>query len=498
MAILYFDGFENGILSSGVTQTGPYNAISGTVSIQSSVKRTGEYALRSNPTTTAVGYVVLSRLNSSGQMRTSQYLTNDVYVKFHFRADTFPAGASSEPIIEFRNSGGIKARLLLHGSGFFFSQNASGVTTLIGTKIISPGTWYQLELRCGTGAASAFTLDIDGVSDINGTQNNSGLQHTFIRLGKAANVGGNSVDFYYDDLIVSDTEFIRGACYRQDVDGNALEQDWAGDYTDIDETPRDNDTTYIDTDGSVPKESWFELEPTLSAGIPTGFAISGVITSACMRRSGAADNVLILMGARHGGVEDLSTGTNPNNATTHEEFLYLSAVNPNTGEAWLRKELDSTEIGLLHSTGAQATRCSRLCLYVWVSETEVSEGPNFIKIKNNVEVPTNATHYMSIRHDTAELTREDWTMVLFKNGEEVRDIAIEVVERPERTYTFSFQNDGTHESQWSLLVYETDLDTPTYAEMWMVKKKIVEQAVRQIQARQDSDGGFFQTSQGGG
>jgi len=127
-----------------------------------------------------------------------------------------------------------------------------------------------------------------------------------------------------------------------------------------------------------------------------------------------------------------------------------------------------------------------------------SSGPNFIKIKNNVEVPAKATHYMTIRHDTADLTRADWTIQLFKNGEEIRDIAVDVIENSERTYTFSFQNDGTHDSQWSLLVYETALDTPTYMEMWIVKKKIVEQTVRQIQARQDSDGGFFQTSQGGG
>ena len=83
---------------------------------------------------------------------------------------------------------------------------------------------------------------------------------------------------------------------------------------------------------------------------------------------------------------------------------------------------------------------------------------------------------------------------LYKNGERTIDVAVEVVENPDGFYTFSFDNDGTDEATWTLIVYQTSSGTLKFGESWKVRKRTVELNVKQIRSRQDSEGGFFKSS----
>ena len=121
-----------------------------------------------------------------------------------------------------------------------------------------------------------------------------------------------------------------------------------------------------------------------------------------------------------------------------------------------------------------------------------SKGPQLIE--NEVELAPKQTHYMVVGHKTAAVAPSGWTIYLFKNGERVTDIEVNVVENPEKIYTFSFQNDGTHDSQWQLVVYETASSGTKYAMAWKVYKKIIEQSVKMMRSRLDSEGGFFSQS----
>ena len=84
-------------------------------------------------------------------------------------------------------------------------------------------------------------------------------------------------------------------------------------------------------------------------------------------------------------------------------------------------------------------------------------------------------------------------MYLYKNGELVLDIPIEVFESPATSgiYTFSFANDGTHESTWTLIINDSGASDYWYHETWEVRKKITENTVKQLRSRQEGDGGFF-------
>jgi hypothetical protein len=111
------------------------------------------------------------------------------------------------------------------------------------------------------------------------------------------------------------------------------------------------------------------------------------------------------------------------------------------------------------------------------------------------EVKALGTHYMIFPYSVSGLTLGYWTTVLLKNGERLTDVAIECRENPTGVYTFSFDNDGDDEAQWSLVVYETSGTTGLkFGQSWTVRKRIVEQNVKQIRSRMDSDGGYFQSS----
>lgn len=108
------------------------------------------------------------------------------------------------------------------------------------------------------------------------------------------------------------------------------------------------------------------------------------------------------------------------------------------------------------------------------------------------DITSKGTHYMSFYHSASGVTRGSWTLVLLKNGEENRDVEINIMERPNNYYTVSFKNDGTNNSIWQVFAKEPSVEK-VYTESWRVKDKTLENNVQQIRSRMDSDGGYFST-----
>ena len=97
---------------------------------------------------------------------------------------------------------------------------------------------------------------------------------------------------------------------------------------------------------------------------------------------------------------------------------------------------------------------------------------------------------MSFYHSTSGVTFGTWTLKLLKNGEENRDTEISVSEPITNYYVISFKNDGTKDSIWQIFAKEPSVEK-VYTESWRVKDKSLENDVKQIRSRMDSDGGFF-------
>lgn len=105
-----------------------------------------------------------------------------------------------------------------------------------------------------------------------------------------------------------------------------------------------------------------------------------------------------------------------------------------------------------------------------------------------MDMTAGATHYMTFPHQNAGVAFANWTRTLFCNGQQRPDIHIEMREQPTGVYIFSFVNDSTDESIWTLTVWETLLSSSKYVECWRVKQPIVEQNVKQIRARAQARG----------
>lgn len=99
---------------------------------------------------------------------------------------------------------------------------------------------------------------------------------------------------------------------------------------------------------------------------------------------------------------------------------------------------------------------------------------------------------MTFPHTSSGLVRGDFTFILSKNGEVVKSVAVELREIADSVYVASFENDGDDYANWNLIAFETASPTRKYIESWQVRKKTMEQMIKQIRARQDSDGGFLQ------
>jgi len=101
------------------------------------------------------------------------------------------------------------------------------------------------------------------------------------------------------------------------------------------------------------------------------------------------------------------------------------------------------------------------------------------------------THYMVFPCGTTGLVRDDFNITVLKDDEVRADVAVEVEEVASGIYSASFVNDDTDKTTWTLIMSVIAAPNTKYIESWQVRKKTIDQNVKQIRSRQDSDGGFF-------
>jgi hypothetical protein len=248
MAILHFTGFETG---SGLEDIN--GSVTGTGSIQSSIKRTGTYALQINPLTTGVGHFNLRKLSTGTGSHSTNFDVATTYTRFYLYIATLPAANSEEFFTARTNADGVKLALRLNSAGNVLAYDTTGTNLLAtGSTVLGLGQWYRIEVQCGTGGAATYTVKIDGTQEFTGTGDLNATNNGRVTLGKRANRNGQTVDFYYDDLSVSDSAFPgAGACkvMRVSADGNyttwTIGAGAGSDWENIDEIPPDDDTTYL-------------------------------------------------------------------------------------------------------------------------------------------------------------------------------------------------------------------------------------------------------------
>ncbi len=187
---VFLTGFEYGVATPNVNGGGLFNTITGSPGIQSTVKNTGNYALRLNPS--GAIYTVFKNLASP----------NIVVGRLYFRYNSWP-GIDNE-IVYVPVAAGVNLAIKLNVTtkklfARFWSTSSSSdhATTL------SLNTWYRLDFRFDSSTGtSKIDFKLDDVALTQFTLSQTATTFSSIALGPS---NSDTMDLFIDDVIVSTT-----------------------------------------------------------------------------------------------------------------------------------------------------------------------------------------------------------------------------------------------------------------------------------------------------
>ena len=366
MAFRNICGFETGNASEAFQALGTY-------SIQSTTKRTGNYALRVNPVTTGTGYFSLAGLAATGGI--GDIGSTETYMAFYFRVAAAPAANDEEFALLNLSGSPNNNNALRLTSGRVIKFYSGDGTTLIatGSTVLALDTWYRIELWIGSGdgagATDNYELRINGATEFSGTMQFGGAGATAVAfyLGKVNNKNGQSVDFYYDDVAVSNSGWVgHGKVSILKPNGAGSYTDWTGTYADVDEVPHDSDTTYLTSSTSGQAET-VALDSAATSGVDG--AIGTVKAVAIVRDEGGASAIQVRL--RSGTTDSDTTSADP--GTSYVALCKMYDVNPADSAAWESADIDGIEAGV-ENNASVAARCTAIYAMVW-STGQVASKP---------------------------------------------------------------------------------------------------------------------------
>lgn len=417
MALINTIGFETGSLTNAQEQE--IFGITGTGSIVSSPvsPRGGVYAFRSNPTTTNTGFVAVVGNSSGGQPSAFNQAT--IYNSFDFRADTLPASAS-EIIFLARNTANVeKIYLRINSDGTLAIYDNTDTLVATGTTVLSASTWYRIGIRFGTGATSTYDLEIDDVSELTGTGAFGTTNSGSIRLGKVGNRNNNTVDFFYDNVVIDNERFhndIGITAAVASADGSTMQ--WTGgtnasNYLEVDEIPPDT-TTYVMTTGAAADLALFVTQSLATKSL-TGVPVTALKSFTAVREDTATTSAV--SGRIKSGATNSDTGA-LNAAVTPQTQMRLLENDPNIANAaWDQNTTDLVEIGSIEANAVLTRNLSDIKMIMHmpvdadfpdVGNHALARGGAVTTITSNSLVlsgnPNRKVVILSVIHGTSNLT----------------------------------------------------------------------------------------------
>jgi len=363
-------GFEEGSLGTAACCAGCTGS-SGTISVQSTTVRSGGFALRANPTTTATGLVRLMPLDARGMFHPNATFGATTYTRFYFRLGTLPA-TNSEPFIRFSDNGtNPKFTYYVNSSGNILAYNSSGtlVETSIGT--ITTGVWYKIDIETRSGAGStAYKLEVDDVTFLSGSAAQAAANVGILFVGKVINANSQTVDFYYDDMLVDNAaKPLPGAVVRLIPNAAGDTNNWTAgtapsDYTQCLEVPTDSNTSYVKKSATSSQSFNFNFQSTADVGIPSDAIINGMKTWSYVVATSAtatADAPVLTCGGSTNTTTTVNFGADPN------VYYCRSIVNSTcagTSLAYTASDIDSLLLGHTDTSASADVRVSTTYLMV--------------------------------------------------------------------------------------------------------------------------------------
>lgn len=373
MARLWTCGAELQSATSGVE----WDTTTGTVSISTSIKRSGAASIRCNPTAGTGFLAHRYRADGTGRVFFRMYL----YIATAPSADT-PILAQSDGSAHFPQVVLSTTRTL---------QMHNGTTTFgSASSALSVGVWYRVELDYNDAVAGNTTgLYVDGVlvSSASGPDLAGG---GIVRVGPAATC---TTDLYFDDIAVNDSTGTAQAGLPGSGKVVHLWPDSAGDnnawavgaggtagtsnnFTRVNEIPPDI-TSYNTRTSGQPIDD-FNVGSSAGAGLDPADAVTlvavGQRAGATANTAAAARQDILRIKGQASGTVVTATAIPVHAATgafvTHQAgaaasfpktYRLTAYGNPQTGAAWTAAGLDSMQIGVQpNSSSTTEVRVSSL------------------------------------------------------------------------------------------------------------------------------------------
>jgi hypothetical protein len=364
MAIVNFSGVESGSIEAGST-VGEFLTASGSVALETTIVHSGSYSVRCNPTGTALGYMGFGTISTAGVHNNSSDV-NTAYVQFWFRYATKPA-SGREPIFgAFDVANTSKAHVCLDSNGLLSFLDKNGTLVATGSTVLAANTWYRIEVKVSTGTGNQpYEVRINGVSELSGDANQGTNANGSWRFGKSGDLNGQTVDLYYDDMIVDNAAYPGGDVSIKVITPNAngSTMSWSAgtnssDYQEVDEVPF-NDADYVQSPTSGnPNIGLFQMTDTGSVGINgTILSLKGYIRT---RENTSVTSAVKLRIKSGSSTQDTSTR---NGTTTVAVQQLIANTDPATSAAWTQGGIDSVEIGAVEDN-AVATRLTSVMGHV--------------------------------------------------------------------------------------------------------------------------------------
>lgn len=339
--------FGGGEMSSG--SLGDWRASGGTVSFtETGTKESGGFSMRTNPTTTAVGWFRLGSWSATGAA--GDFSVTTAYVCAAYNAGTLPASLNEE-IFESLNGGSARkmsSRITSAGQIIVYDKDTLPLAT--SSTSLSTGTWYRLCWKVPNGTSAGWEMRISSgdtvLETMSGTGNFLANNAVNVSFGKIINQNGNTVNYYWDNAVVDDTAYPAGTSIvlLQKPNANGGTQQWlmgtnSSDFNEVDEIPSDSDTTYVKSTGVILDLACFNVQDAATVGI-TG-TISSVKASSIIREDAAGTSSYILR-LRSGASDSDTTGSDPGTSYTNRQKVVNT--DPATSVAWTLSGVDGVQV----------------------------------------------------------------------------------------------------------------------------------------------------------
>lgn len=369
MAIVQFTGFE--INSSGPFDT---DALDSTCSVQSSIVRTGNYAMRCNCITTQQGNAAIRPYGSTGGFVNASVATS--YVQFYFRYATKPA-SNYERIFYCQDGDTPNAKLsiLLDSAGKLRLLDKSNAQIgSAGATTLSADTWYKINVKIGTGASAAYELKINDVTELSGTADLHTGNATGIYMGKFADLNSQTVDFYYDDVVWDDAAYPAGNAEVKLLlpVANGSTMSWTNgtntsDYTQVDENPPDVADYIMSLTSGAPQIALFDMESCASKSV-TGTILSVKLLTQTRENTNVTSSTKSRI--KSGGSNADTSASNGN--TVAQSRNLIQNTNPATGMAWTTTTLDAAEFGVVEDNNVAVRASFVYAMVVYLPSTSTN------------------------------------------------------------------------------------------------------------------------------